>query len=769
MRYLSLFSGIGGFELGIQQAYEHIQDLFPSEELEHEAESTAGMGQGGMDGQHRPGLGYPVCVGYSEIDKYAIQIYGKHFSEHKNYGDITKIKSEDLPDFDLLCGGFPCQSFSIAGKRGGFGDTRGTLFFDICRIAKAKEPMFMLLENVKGLVSHDGGRTLEVILSSLQELGYYVNYEIRNSKDYGVPQNRERIFLLCKHIKLLSSVGRNEKITTSENIIQEWLFTLLLNNLAEVKKLQERASKDWVVAYLLLKEIRQNLEPSQLGNILGGISTPTDEGLFQSKVEVLWQSIDMCLKNIWVWNSNDISKFTISTALKQIIESKTYTYSTMLQAISLATVLLRQSSSLLWKEVLSNLIVIQEDTKYARINNKNEKAIITESGIAHLSSELQDPAKHFSLGHLRGTPRPQVFPFTRDDGEADVEPGTSSGVTGLNRPSRGPEPRKDGLACSIKAGESGTKNQIFVRGDPFIVDPQGRLGKECVPTEISPTLRANTHGNQPVVNAIRRLTPTECERLQGFPESEKKSIIEVCLDPQKSYVNVTSLSLKSQRLVGSVERNNSQESVPFAEMSLDSSDQQTNKLAQPSVLIDCVESGVEIHSQGKLLLNAKFAEKKNWSHQLISIDDFVHLLVGLNTMLEREIMLGKAESHQKEDSSIPLENGLRHENLSGSEIMLPVGDAESDSTTFRELLKFTTLDHSSTENSEQILKTLSLFVTRVIIGFIPKEILNQNIFTIEVKTRVGHTFGVSDTQRYKCLGNAVTVNVIKAIMERLIK
>lgn len=130
MKYLSLFSGIGGFELGIQPTKNKLQQW--------------------------------ECVGYSEIDKYAIQIYEKHFS-HKNLGDITKIKTKELPEIEFLCGGFPCQSFSIAGLRGGFEDTRGTLFFQIARILKATQPKGFLLENVKGLLSHGNGQTFRTI------------------------------------------------------------------------------------------------------------------------------------------------------------------------------------------------------------------------------------------------------------------------------------------------------------------------------------------------------------------------------------------------------------------------------------------------------------------------------------------------------------------------------------------------------------------------------------------------------------------------------
>lgn len=136
------------------------------------------------------------CVGYSEIDKYAIQTYEKNFKGHKNYGSATTIDSGDLPDFDLLVGGFPCQAFSVAGKRGGFNDTRGTLFFDVARILKDKKPRHLVLENVKGLLSHDGGRTFETIIGVLTDLGYDVEWCLLNSKNFGVPQNRERVYIV---------------------------------------------------------------------------------------------------------------------------------------------------------------------------------------------------------------------------------------------------------------------------------------------------------------------------------------------------------------------------------------------------------------------------------------------------------------------------------------------------------------------------------------------------------------------------------------------
>lgn len=139
------------------------------------------------------------CVFTSEWDENAKKTYRANFGETP-FGDITKKSTKNyIPDdFDILCGGFPCQAFSIAGKRGGFEDTRGTLFFDVAEIIKTKKPKAIFLENVKGLINHNGGKTLATILNVLRnDLGYFVpDPQIVNAKDFGVPQNRERIYIV---------------------------------------------------------------------------------------------------------------------------------------------------------------------------------------------------------------------------------------------------------------------------------------------------------------------------------------------------------------------------------------------------------------------------------------------------------------------------------------------------------------------------------------------------------------------------------------------
>lgn len=160
--FIDLFSGIGGFRLAMQSL-------------------------GGK------------CVFSSEIDPYACKTYFANFGDIPS-GDITKIEEYSIPDHEILCAGFPCQAFSIAGRKQGFEDIRGTLFFDVARIIRAKQPSAIFLENVKGLQGHDKGRTLNTILEVLtQDLGYFVKTQIVNAQNFGVPQNRERIFIVAFH------------------------------------------------------------------------------------------------------------------------------------------------------------------------------------------------------------------------------------------------------------------------------------------------------------------------------------------------------------------------------------------------------------------------------------------------------------------------------------------------------------------------------------------------------------------------------------------
>lgn len=158
-KFIDLFAGLGGFRLALES------------------------------------LG-AECVYSSEWDKSAQEVYRDNFGDVPA-GDITQIKETTIPDHDILCAGFPCQAFSISGKQRGFEDSRGTLFFDVARIVKEKKPKIVFMENVKNFATHDGGKTLEVVKGTMEELGYTFNQRVLNSVDYGVPQKRERIYMVC--------------------------------------------------------------------------------------------------------------------------------------------------------------------------------------------------------------------------------------------------------------------------------------------------------------------------------------------------------------------------------------------------------------------------------------------------------------------------------------------------------------------------------------------------------------------------------------------
>jgi DNA (cytosine-5)-methyltransferase 1 len=161
LRFFDAFSGIGGFKIALENV--------------------------GFKG-----------IGFCDNDKYATQLYMAYLANNNEvyYEDIRKIDTTTMPDFEIFCGGFPCQSFSIAGKRRGFEDTRGTLFFEVARILSDKKPKYFILENVKGLLNHDGGRTFATIIKVLSDLGYQVQWQVLNSKFFGVPQNRERVYIV---------------------------------------------------------------------------------------------------------------------------------------------------------------------------------------------------------------------------------------------------------------------------------------------------------------------------------------------------------------------------------------------------------------------------------------------------------------------------------------------------------------------------------------------------------------------------------------------
>ena len=229
--FIDLFAGIGGFHLALES-----------------------MGAN--------------CVFASEWDKFAAKTYEKNF-QIKPFGDITKIDEKDIPKHDILCGGFPCQAFSISGKQKGFEDTRGTLFFDIARIVDYHKPKVLFLENVKNLAKHDEGKTIKTIINTLEELEYSVFTKVLNSSNFGLPQNRERIYIIAFH-KSLKSDTFKFPIPPNNPICLE----NILENEPKDAKIIERNDieiyKNYSVSNSLFSEIELLNKPIQIGKVNKG-------------------------------------------------------------------------------------------------------------------------------------------------------------------------------------------------------------------------------------------------------------------------------------------------------------------------------------------------------------------------------------------------------------------------------------------------------------------------------------------------------------------
>jgi len=191
IKVAEMFCGIGGFRLGLERANLALA----------EQEGRGGPRRHGTEPPGERWHGHKEetlrCVWANDIDRHACQVYRKRWNDGTLVeGDIRAVDASSIPDHELLTAGFPCQSFSVAGKRKGFADTRGTLFFEIARVLEHKKPQYLLLENVEGLLSHSNGQTFQKVLEVLSDLGYLLQWQVLNSRDFGVPQNRKRVFIV---------------------------------------------------------------------------------------------------------------------------------------------------------------------------------------------------------------------------------------------------------------------------------------------------------------------------------------------------------------------------------------------------------------------------------------------------------------------------------------------------------------------------------------------------------------------------------------------
>ena len=541
MKAFSMFSGIGGFELGIQMASKEVE-----------------------------------VIGYSEIDKYAIQVYEKHFPGVKNYGDATTIRGDELPQFDILFGGFPCQAFSVAGRRQGFLDrTRGTLFFDIARILNDKRPQIVVLENVKGLLSHDKGNTFQTILGTLAGLGYGVEWQVLNSKDFGVPQNRERVYFVGhlgsisgRQIFPITGDSRQADLISGENIAhpldanyykgssrldksrRQMVATpsvmLTEKRTDEAKKIRkERKDKDYFP-----RRVKQ-LEP-RTDDLAGSLTASRDNEHYVMEVKEITRNKAQGQR---IYDSDGLAASLKSEGGGWGAKTGLYKVETIAQKVKVRKhevdvdklcKLLRESKKISNKEIAENLDV--PITMVEHWFRTDASFSIPSAEIwFRLKSLLNITTDEFDLPITEFIEKDNVFDTTNRvyDSKgisatltatgsetglyAVVKEGTKEGSaiaeTGdsINLRYRSSKTTRGRVGKKIAHTLESTMEQYTIADKPKILDASHRNEGIREYEDVSPTLTSRDYKEPRYVDEgngvrIRRLTPKECSRLQGFPD-----------------------------------------------------------------------------------------------------------------------------------------------------------------------------------------------------------------------------------------------------------
>jgi len=546
-----MFSGIGGFEKGIEDATKNRRCNWEKSsgrcDLRCKRRSTNiicelwQQQQGFNPDWH--------CVGYSEIDKYATAIYKYHYPGHTNYGDCRAIEPNGLPDFDLIVGGFPCQSFSIAGKRGGFEDTRGTLFFEIARIARVKRPGYLFLENVKGLLSSKA-------VIDLEEATFVLRNELMGGtlweKEF-TPVNRWIIFgnLIRSYL-----VRKFRKILDYENHKPDMLSTNYLRSAYEKREIEVGNGLTKRLIYcatqirqILKKQYNYQIEQKgvcldnvgDLDSLLNSLITlenirQMDIGLTEKIINIL-KDAGLLLSYNLVENFMKQSLSTTSTETSQTIDQKIYMYANEI-VILLFIIKHWKLSSNLWKRVSYPLIEKEASTFYVNAFSII-LGVLDELGYDcqwHVLNSKnhgvpQNRERVFIIGHFRGKPRPKVFPIGETNEIIDKTkklPKQYSNTLGTNY--------SNGKSNETYVGELIYQGAIMTeKNKKWLEDgkelsrnfPQGQrvYSAKGIATNLSsnaggPGAKTGLYATNK--SSVRRLTPIECERLQGFPDGWTK-------------------------------------------------------------------------------------------------------------------------------------------------------------------------------------------------------------------------------------------------------
>ena len=750
-----MFTGVGGFSLGINKA---ISDA--------------------------------ICVGFSEIDKYANQVLKYRFGGVKNYGNAKEIRTSELPEFDLLCGGFPCQAFSIAGKRGGFDDTRGTLFFEIARVIEAKRPKIVLLENVKGLLNHDKGKTFATILCSLWELGYDVQWMVLNSKFFGVPQNRERVFIVGS----IRGTSRPEILPFGEDAEQvqriprkEKFFKRKRNELGkEIRKDYESgivdcSMKDMRNWEVVEQDHSNTLSSLDIDNIIvspcitqavGRRGCSSEE---MSQVEAVAKCIGLvpetCKKRVFdtpkeinqYLKDNKCSTISISQVAEHLGLPKTqvehYFRTDKSRAIPNPEV---------WEKL--RILLRLDDTFDKQVTEIYEKEIEFEQTRRVYSAEGISPT-------INATKEPIVYKAHRSD-EIREYNGVSPCLTeshehkgGSNQPIVMTLERKEWREHTNSDETPCLKNRMGTGGNnvPMVVAQRGRNpDNPCdrVPgSYVEQVFEPNKEGTSNTLTMVekdnyvysgklRRLTPIECERLQGFPDGWTQC-------------GVSTEEFISYNKLGNIERCNKTKIKKLSNRNVHwKIVKDKNKRTLVTVLCT-TKDGKGVETQMSSSIEQKDIESiKNLNANIVitKSENMEHWDCVLNiTKCNTSIMMRYTSKKNVVNQEIQDTSEKETEKILTEKIWKKQSEGNYDpmklstiSTAINLIIDSLTCSFAHAQNMQLSIRNL------------------ENLSNKELKLEVSDLKmeliqKISDSSRYKQMGNAVTTSVVGAVVEEVVR
>lgn len=739
-------------------------------------------------------------IAFSEIDPFPSAVLKHRFPDVPNWGDMTKFSEWPYVPIDLICGGTPCQSFSVAGLRKGLDDARGNLMLTFGHILGKYRPTWFVWENVPGVLSSDEGRDfasfLGLVTGQLVEppedgwrtagaisgidSAYGIAWRVLDAQytrspnhPRAVPQRRRRVFV----------VGH----------LGDWrrAAAVLLDSESLSRDPSPRRETRERVAGIVESGVGVGCESG--GGVMfdvapaitaGGVGyNRAGNGRGQDPVIAVYENHaqDSRVKELDSVCTTIHAKYgmgggniplvahSLSAEGFDASEDGTGRGTPIVPVVGPLTRASNVGGTMTQQDIDAGHVIAVQGTIIGRSENAGPQGSGANDDGAMFTLTKTDQhavairtAQTSANGH--GIAEDVAHTLDGVQGQAVAFQSKASAHQSMNPSNVSPSldvGKSDGVAVAItmrqREGKPGGG-----KGPLVFEEHSGTLATNNDQTLLTPAM------------AVRRLLPVECERLQGFPEIEKTVIIEVCLGLLKSYASAVIPNRKLLKSVGIAEKTDLQESAPSAHPSSLTNDPPTNKPALPDVLINCEDNGVEMRNSLGQRWFVSSAEYGDWYPHHLPIDAFVQVIVGLCSIAGQTTSPGEVDFPQNARFLTDQKSGNLLVSLFGNEITPLVVDALTDLTTLKELSRYTTSGRSNAPTTAQILEILSWCVALATSGYIPATTPIKSFLTIQVRHSVGWTNvpyrnkpNSPDGPRYKAIGNSMATNCMEWIGLRI--